>query len=379
MKAGWIAALGIGLLVGGGVTAGWIYAFGDDGASPNGSQSRAGTGGQQAATGRRGRRAGSRGRRRGGAAIVTVAKVAFRTIGNRVAAVGTGRAFRSLTLTADVSGVVKAIRFRPGMTVKEEQPLVVLESEAEEIAVKLARVKAADAQATVARYEKLRGAAAATVVQLEQARTALAVAKADLEAKLYALRRRTIRAPFAGVMGLTSLSRGDYVKESVQIATIDDRTRLVVEFVVSERAASLIKLGLPVRALTPAIVGVVFDGTVSAVDSRIDATSRTLKVEATLPNTGNRLIPGMTFSVNIRVQGDRLPTVPGLAVKWDRRGAHVWKVGADRKVARIGVTIRRRENDQVSVRGNLKEGDQVVTSGFQRLRPGATVSIAANE
>jgi multidrug efflux pump subunit AcrA (membrane-fusion protein) len=217
--------------------------FGFRGASQQtntaGGSSSAKSGGSSAAAGSTARRGGRRGRRGGGAQVarVAVATVELRTIGNRVAAVGTGRALRSLTLTANVTGIIDAINFTAGQQVKEDAPLVVLKSEAEQIAVRQAEVKQRDAQATLDRYQRLAAQNALAKVQLEQARTALATAKTELEAKQYALKQRTIVAPFDGVMGITTLVKGDFLKEGTPIATIDDRSQLVVEFVISERVA----------------------------------------------------------------------------------------------------------------------------------------------
>lgn len=328
---------------------------------------------ERRAEGRRGTRRGGRGPRQ---VRVVTAEVQMRTIDNRVAAVGTGRALRSLTVSAEGSGVIEKIAFTAGAPVKAGDPLVVLESEAQSIAVKLAQVKVDDAQATVNRYETLSSRNAVSGVQLEQARTALAAAKAELEARQYELRRRTIRAPFDGVMGITTLVKGDYLKDGAAIATIDDRSKLLVEFVVSERAASSIKLGQPVRATTLSLTGQVFRGKISAIDSRIDPASRTLRVEAILPNPDNRLLSGMTFSISVNIPGEERPTFPGLAIKWDRNGAHVWQVMPDNTVKRIGVTIRRRSNDTVSVDAKLKAGDRVVIEGLDNLRPGLKVTVA---
>lgn len=363
------------------------FVFFQNGGTPAGSGTsgtKATTGGSPAAAGkspaaerraerRRGGRRGGRGARQ---VRVVTAPVVMRTIDNRVAAVGTGRALRSLTLSADVSGVIEKVGFTPGTKVKAGAALVVLESEAQTIAVKLAQVKVDDAQATVDRYRTLAARNAVSSVQLEQARTSLATAKAELEARQYELRRRTIRAPFDGVMGISNLVKGDYLKDGAAIATIDDRSELVVEFVVSERAAASIKLGQPVRATTLSMTGQVFRGVVSAIDSRIDPASRTLRVEATLPNADNRLISGMTFSISINIPGEVRPTFPGLAIKWDRNGAHVWQVLDDNVVKRVAVTIRRRSNNTVSVSAKLKEGDRVVIEGLDNLRPGLKVTVA---
>jgi RND family efflux transporter MFP subunit len=322
---------------------------------------------------------GSRQRQRGSAASrVVVAKVEMQTIGDRVAAIGTGRAVRSLTVASDVSGFIEEIKFSPGQAVKAGDTLVKLRSEAEEIAVKLAQVKVDEAAANLKRYQALQERNAVASVQVEQARTALALARTELEAKNYELRRRTVVAPFAGIMGLTTLTKGDYIQQGAAIATIDDRSSLVVAFVVAERVAGTLALGNEVRATTPALPGMVVNGRISALDTRIDAASRTLRVEATLPNEQNRLIAGMTFSVDLRIPGEKLAVVPGLAIQWDRGGAFVWALTEANTARRVGVTIRRRENDTVAVEAKLKDGDRVVIEGMQGLREGVPVSLAQN-
>ncbi|MCB1956962.1 MAG: efflux RND transporter periplasmic adaptor subunit [Rhodocyclaceae bacterium] len=345
---------------------------GDTEVTASGTTGGASPAAERRAEGRRGRRGGGGNRQ----VRVVTAEVKMRTIDNRVAAVGTGRALRSLTLSADVSGVIEKVAFTAGKPVKEGEALVILESQAQAIAVKLAQVKVDDAQATVTRYEKLNSTNTVATVQLETARTNLAAAKAELEAKQYELRRRTIRAPFDGVMGITNLVKGDYLKDGAAIATIDDRSKLLLEFVVSERAATSIKLGQQVRATTLSLSGQAFFGTVTAIDSRIDPASRTLRVEGTIPNPDNRLLSGMTFSVSINIPGELRPSFPGLAIKWDRQGAHVWQVMADDTVKRVGVTIRRRDNDTVSVDAKLQAGDKVVIEGLDNLRPGLKVQVA---
>ena len=318
-------------------------------------------------------------RRRGAVSNrVVLAKVEMRTVGDLVAAIGTGRAIRSLTISAEVAGVIEDIRFRPGEQVKAGQELLKLKSEAEEIAVKLAQVKVDEAETNLKRLQGLAERNAVPSVQVDQARTALALARAEVEAKQYELKRRIVRAPFDGVMGLTTLGKGDYLAQGAAIATIDDRSSLLVAFVVSERVAGAFTLGHDVRVTTPALTGAVFRGKISALDTRVDAASRTLRVEATIPNDQNRLIAGMTFSVQVQIPGETLPVLPGLAIQWDRAGAFVWALSEGNTVKRVGVTIRRRENDTVAVEAALKDGDQVVVEGTQGLRNGAKVTVVQN-
>jgi RND family efflux transporter MFP subunit len=317
-------------------------------------------------------------RRQGLGVRVVLAPVKVETIGDRVAAVGTGRAVRSLTISAEVAGIIEEIRFKSGEAVKAAQPLVKLKTEAEELAVKIAQVKVDDADSNLKRLQGLVERNAVPTIQVDQARSALALSRSELESKQYELKRRTILAPFDGIMGLTMLGKGDFLQAGAAIATIDDRSSLLVAFVVSERVAGAFTLGHEVRATTPALSGAVFRGQITAIDTRVDAASRTLRVEATIPNTENRLIAGMTFSVTVQIPGEKLPVVPGLAIQWDRNGAFVWAMGEGDTVKRVGVTIRRRENDTVAVEAALKDGDRVVIEGTQGLRDGASVTVAQN-
>ena len=113
------------------------------------------------------------------------------------------------------------------------------------------------------------------------------------------------------------------------------------------------------------------EGEVSAVDNRIDPTSRTLQVEAQIPNDDGKLKPGMSFSVSMTFPGESFPSVDPLAIQWSSEGAYLWKY-ADKKVERVPVQNIQRTSDGVVVKAELTEGDQVVTQGVQQLAPGAT-------
>ncbi|ESR24587.1 efflux transporter, RND family, MFP subunit [Lutibaculum baratangense AMV1] len=305
---------------------------------------------------------------------MTTAEIRLGQRSDRVSAVGSGRAVRSLTVAAQVGGIVGEVAFRPGQRVEAKDPLVVLENEAERISVDRAAAARDQAKATVDRYEVLARTSAVSTAQLEQARTDLAVAEADLAAARHALEQRTIRAPFGGIMGLTTLTAGDYLATGASIATIDDRSTLVIEFTIPEAAAGSVELGQPVRAALVSRPGDVFAGTISAIDSRLDPTSRSLSVEAEVPNADGRLIPGSTFSVELRIEGGDAPAVPGLAIQWDRNGAYVWRLKPDRAVERVSIAILERGGSAVLVDAELSPGDLIVHEGGDQVRTGQTVA-----
>jgi RND family efflux transporter MFP subunit len=182
-------------------------------------------------------------------------------------------------------------------------------------------------------------------------------------------------APFAGTVGLTAVETGDMVTATTEIVALDDRSRLRVEFRIPESAASKVALGQPVRATTPSRPGDVFEGVVSAVDSRVEIDSRTLVIQAEIDNAADILRPGMSFLVELRFPGDPHMEVPALSLQWDRDGAFVWRV-VDGKAERVPVTIIQRNSGTVLVAGGIAAGDVVVVEGVQRLRPGAAVALA---
>jgi RND family efflux transporter MFP subunit len=315
-------------------------------------------------------------RRKGRAATappVTLFDVQVVPINERIAAVGSGRARRQVTITTRQPGIVEKVLFAGGELVKAQQPLVQLRAETEQIAVETAEAQNAQAADAVARLKQLTDGVV-TRVSRSEAETALKVADAALRRAREELDRMTIRAPFDGIMGLTSLQIGDYLAVGTPIASLDDRTALLVEFTVPESIAPQIKKGLPLRASLISRTGEVHQGTIDAVGTRIDPETRTLAVRGEIPNPTLALIPGSTFSINVRLTGQETPLVPGLAVQWDRRGAFVWRLAANNVVERVDIAIVSRNGDRVMVDAALKAGDKVVHEGGDQLRAGQTVA-----
>ena len=189
------------------------------------------------------------------------------------------------------------------------------------------------------------------------------------------LERMTIKAPFAGIVGLTNLQVGDYLAVGNPIATLDDRSTIVIEFTVPEAVATQITVGMPVRASLAARPGEIFDGKVADVGTRIDPVTRTLSVRGEIPNPDLKLIPGSTFSVSVQLSGEKSPVVPGLAIQWDRTGAYVWRLTADDTVERVDAAILARDGDRVFIDAALKPGDRLVHEGGGLLAAGQKVKI----
>lgn len=314
----------------------------------------------------------SGGQRADQAPAVKLVDVKLEKMNERIAAVGSGRARQQVTLTTRVAGVISEVLFESGKLVEAGAPLIKLNSEPEAIAVETAEAQRAQAADTVERYKQLNEGTVTKVARAE-ADTALKVADAAVRRAKDELDRMTIKAPFKGIMGLSNLQAGDYLAVGNPIATIDDRSTILIEFTVPEAVASSIKVDLPVRANLISRTGEVTNGKVQSVGTRIDPVSRTLLVRAEIPNPDLTLIPGSTFSISVELAGIETPVVPALAIQWDREGAFVWRVGANNKVERVNVAILSRNGDRVYIDAKLTASDKVIHEGGSSLRAGQDV------
>jgi RND family efflux transporter MFP subunit len=322
---------------------------------------------------------GNRGGPRGAVrtAVVT-SPVELATINERLQAIGTGRANASVILNPYDSGRLTEVAVTAGSRVEKGDVVARLDSEAEEIAVDRAKIAEQDARSRVERMKSLRSSSAATPVQVAEAEMALSNAELALRDAVLALERRSVVAPIDGIVGILPIEAGNYVTTQTAIATIDDRSSIVIDFWVPERFASAISVGAPLTATLVARPGDVFDGTVSAVDNRLDEASRTLRVQARIGNADDRLRAGMSFQVTMRFPGDTFPSVNPLAIQWGTDGSFVWVV-RDGRARRTPVRIIQRNTENVLVEGQIAEADQVVIEGIHVVREGAELLVARDE
>ncbi len=325
----------------------------------------------QAAAGRENRIPGLLGG--GGAVNVITAPVEADQGGERVVALGTVKAARSVTLYPQVTGMVTKILFKPGQAVEADAVLLMLDDDEEQVAADRARIEYAQARAAFERSRSLAESKTISSVALTDAEMTAQLAENGVRTAEIAAKRRIVAAPFAGIVGLTDISVGDLVTSTTEITTLDDLTTLRVGFEVPERWAGRIVEGQPITASAQGLPGSEFAGKITGIDNRVDETTRTLKLEAELTNFGEVLKAGMAVTVAMQFATDRELAVPSLSVQWDRRGSFVWKVveGAAR---RAEVAVVKRESGVVIVSGQIEAGDRVVVEGIQRLRDGAKVA-----
>ncbi|MEO8757379.1 MAG: efflux RND transporter periplasmic adaptor subunit [Devosia sp.] len=307
-------------------------------------------------------------------AVVVTAPVTSGTINNQLTSIGEGSAIRAVTVSSASGGTLVSVDVKPGDKVAANAKLATLDAATQQNAHDRAKLAAADADATLARTQSLAKSNSVPATQLDAAQLASDNAKLALQAAQINLDQRTITTPVAGTVGLIQVSPGNLINAQTVVTTVEDSSEILINFWVPERYSSQISVGGAVNAQSSALAGKTFSGTISAVDNKIDAASRTLQVQATLPNPDGVIKAGMSFTVDQAFPGQTFTAVDPLSIQWSNKGAYVWKV-VDDKVQKAMVDIIQRNSDGVLVNGDVKVGDAVVTQGVLQLTDGAAVRL----
>lgn len=317
-----------------------------------------------------------KGQKRNGQALplVVVRTAAEAKINDKLSAIGTGKAKSSVSVTPYAAGRMTEILVTSGSHVMAGDVIARLDSEAEVIIADKARTALKDAKTKLKRAENLSTTNTVSAVQVADAELAVENAGLDLREAELALDRRAIKAPISGIVGILPINAGNYITTTTQVATIDDRSELLVDFWVPERFAPSIAIGAAVSATSIARPGETFKGEISAIDNRVDSASRTLHVQAKITNPKDTLREGMAFKVSIGFAGEKYPTVDPLAIQWGTEGAYVWKI-AENKATRVPVRIVQRNTTNVLVDADIKPGDRIVAEGVQSVRQDGLVQI----
>lgn len=288
--------------------------------------------------------------------------------------VGTARANEAVDITAKTSNRVTAIRFREGQHVNAGEVLV--EFDAEQARASLAEAEASlkDSQSQFKRSRELFATKALSEAQLDQLQATLSANEARVAGSRSQVNDMTIRAPFAGRVGLRNISVGSYVTPGTVITTLDDASVIKLDFSVPEVFLAAVKEGLEITARTSAYPDSEFKGKVSSIDSRLDPVSRAVTVRARIDNKDSRLKPGMFMTVKLINADAPALMLPEEALVPEANTKFVFVV-REGKIARVEVQTGRRRPGEVEITGGLEEGDVVVTEGTQKVRDGQAVRV----
>lgn len=324
----------------------------------------------------------------GGAVLVEVASIMTGPVIETNESVGTTRALESVTLTAKVSGVIEKVRFEEGQTVKAGDVLVELDTAERQAEVETARAAITTERAkrdeTAQKLERaiaLRKSGAGTealvadlTLQLKTAATSVTASEARERTAMARLDDLIIRAPFSGRVGLRQVSLGAFVDNKVVVTTLDDISKVRLDFSIPEPLIARIRVGSVVQAESIAYIGRKFEGTVAAIDTRIDPVTRSAKLTALIENSDFALKPGMFMTVALQIasrENALLAHEEGIVAEGPRQLAFVVK---DNKIERRVVLTGQRQAGKVEIIDGLKAGDVIVVRGIQRVRNGMTVT-----
>ena len=311
----------------------------------------------------------------GGPVGVVVSPVRTGTVVERAESVGTVRAREAVAITAKVTGIVQAIRFQEGQRVREGEVLADLDAAALRADLDSARATLDDARSQLARARQLQPGTSIAAQRLDTLEATARQAEGRVRAAQARLEELRITAPFTGRVGLRSVSLGALVQPGTLITTLDDISRVRVEFAVPEVFVARVSQGSPVTARATAFGERRFQGRVAVVDTRIDTATRTVRVISEFDNTDEALRPGLFMTVDLELErrdNALLIAEEALDPIGDRSFVYVIR---DNRARRVEVRLGQRLPGEVEVTSGVRAGEQVVVQGIQRLRNDAPVRV----
>lgn len=315
---------------------------------------------------------------------VTAAE-ARRVTWERVAeAVGTVASARGVMVSAEIGGVVRSIHFESGAPASEGQLLVQLDISAEEAQLRAAEADAVLARQEVERVRRLQAQNTISDAAVDQAEAQLKRAEAQADIIRAAIEKKTIRAPFAGRLGIRQVNLGEALKPGAPVVSLQALDLVYVDYSLPQQRLPDARAGLKVRVTTDAFPGEVFEGEVTAVNPDLDARTRSVRLQATLRNPGEKLRPGMFARVETLLdKKDDLVVVPVTAVLYSPFGDSVFVIeekpsagGGPAELVLSQRTVRPgvARGDFIAVEG-VPEGARVVSSGVFKLSNGLHVRV----
>jgi membrane fusion protein, multidrug efflux system len=298
--------------------------------------------------------------------------------------IGTMAAVQGVTVSADLPGTVNRIAFDSGRAVQQGDVLAELDTRQER-----AQLAAIEAQRDLAKlnYDRMKGLLTDRVISQAEFDKAVAEQK-QTDAQVGEIRatieRKTIRAPFSGILGIRQVNRGQYLAAGDPIVPLQSLSPIYVNFGVPQQDLAQIRSGHRVRVTSTDAGGMEFEGRVTALDSVVDQATRNVQVQATLANPGGKLRPGMFVQTELVLGANRsVVALPATAISYAPFGDSVFVVtdlkgqngqsyrGVRQQFVKLGTS----RGDQVAVVSGLKAGDEIVTSGVFKLRNGAAVVV----
>jgi membrane fusion protein (multidrug efflux system) len=316
---------------------------------------------------------------------VTTAVAGQQTWESVLTAVGSLTAVQGVTVTAELAGKVVQIDFKPGSLVKAGELLVKQDTSSEEAQLRAAEATVALAKLNLERLGKLLSERTISQSQFDNAEASYKQAAAQADAIRTMIAKKSIRAPFAGRLGIRLINLGQFLTEGQAIVSLQSLDPIFVDFALPQQQLRLVQPGLRVRLATDALPGQTMEGKITAINPQVDAATRNIRLQATVANPQELLRPGMFVNVGVVLPAQQaVLAIPATAVLYAPYSDSVFVVedrpadqaGAPGKVVRQQFAqLGEKRGDFIAVVSGLQAGDAVVSTGVFKLRNGQAVVV----
>jgi membrane fusion protein (multidrug efflux system) len=310
----------------------------------------------------------------GGPAKVVTQQVERQHIVDTIEALGTARANESIEIQPRISSLVENFEFEEGQQVEQGQRLVQLEDNEILAGLRLAEASLSESRSLYNRSKSLADTQAISASNLDQLLAQVRVDEASVEAAKARLANTVIRAPFAGRIGLRRVSPGSFVDTSTVITTLDDISRIKLDFSVPETFLTVLSEGMNIAADSLVYPDRKFEGKVVSIDTRLDPVSRAIQVRAIIPNEDGLLRPGMFMSVELQRDRGEVVVAPEQSIVPEGGNQYVFVV-ADGTAEKRRVVLGRRIPGFVAVESGLEAGESVIIEGTHKVIDGSAVEV----
>lgn len=318
-------------------------------------------------------------------AVISATKAKSETWTPAIDAVGSLVAVNGVDVSAETSGMVVKIFFQSGDSVKKGQPLVQLDDRADQQDLKNFQAQLALAKINYDRSQKLYKQKAVSEAQRDTDKAKMQEAVASVAKTEVLISEKLIKAPFAGKIGIREINLGQYVSPGSSVVTLQLLNPLYVQFYLPQQDYKDLYVNQPIELTVDAYPDKKFKGKITAINAKVDTNTRNILIQASLPNDGNLLVPGMFANTKVLLpKQDNVITVPQTAISFSLYGDSIYVINQDGKdkkgkpilkVKREYIKVGDRRAGQVAILSGIKAGDEIVTSGQLKLQDGMRVEI----
>jgi membrane fusion protein, multidrug efflux system len=301
-----------------------------------------------------------------------------------LAVIGTMEAVQGVTVSADLPGAVARIAFDSGKSIQKGDVLVELDTRQERAQLASLEAQRDLARVSFDRAQQLVDEGVISRVEYDQASSQKKATEANVAEVRATIERKTIRAPFSGILGIRQVNLGQYLSAGQGIVSLQALNPIYVNFGVPQQTAVQVPVGRSVRVTKEDLSSMAYSGRVTAIDSVVNEATRNIQIQATLPNPEGKLRPGMFVQVEVALGASRsVIALPASAINYAPYGDSVFVITdlkdpggkTYRGVQQQFVKVEGSHGDQVAVISGVNPGDEVVTSGVFKLRNGAAVQV----